>query len=302
MHDIINKFSTKVIEKYPSHTKFLNDSLNNIDVNSLVQLKDYIDYCINRGLELDYLVDSYITITTDTQLEQIYFLQNKKYRWSKFEEVADKVYFDDEYMRKYMYGLALTSFLWPNHAAMHNFFVETFPQNATGTYLEIGPGHGYYFMQASKMGNFDKLLGIDISSTSLALTLDITNYFRTNEISEVELIRDDFLTFNGLGKTYSCIVMGEVLEHVESPERFLETIARISDAETHIYVTTCVNAPAVDHIYLFTNPSEIENLIEQSGLKVAEKLYASYGRLTLQQCAKQGLPINVAYVLKKSIN
>ena len=119
---------------------------------------------------MDYLVESYNTIVNDTLMEQMFFKENKRYRWSRFDELAHTVYFDDTYMRKYMYGLAITSFLWPNHVALHDFFLSTFPQGRKGTYLEIGPGHGYYFMQSARLGNFDRLLGVDISAASVAVS------------------------------------------------------------------------------------------------------------------------------------
>lgn len=264
------------------------------------KLDEYLVYCLTRGLSVEYLVESYNTITSDTLFEQLYFHKHKKYRWSKFSEVAEKVYFDAHYMQRYMYGLALTSFLWPNHAAIHDFFIKKFPQGATGTYLEIGPGHGYYFMEASKIGNFTRLVGVDISASSIAMTRDIVSHFGVGSRRQVDLIEADFLAFDALAEPCSCIVMGEVLEHVEEPARFLSRLAHISTRETHIYVTTCVNAPAVDHIFLYRHPVEIEEMAMKSGLEVKEKLYVPYGNLTIEKCISKALPINVAYIFRKA--
>jgi len=236
----------------------------------------------------------------DTFMEQIFFEEHKHYRWSRFDELAHTVYFDDAYMRKYMYGLAITAFLWPNHVALHDFFIRTFPRGQKGNYLEIGPGHGYYYMQSARLGNFDRLLGVDISAASVALTKDMIRHFEIDKKCRAEVIETDFLTFKEDGQEYSCIVMGEVLEHVEDPGRFLSTIARLSGPETHVFVTTCMNAPAVDHISLFRTGKDVEDIITSSGLKIMETCYVPYVGKTLEQCEKHNLAVNSGYVLRKA--
>jgi 2-polyprenyl-3-methyl-5-hydroxy-6-metoxy-1,4-benzoquinol methylase len=296
---VIDEFIVKVILQNPSHERFLRDSLQGMRADARESLHNYLEYCMAKGLSIDYLVLSYNTITVDMQVEQIHFRRNKRYRYSTFPEVADRVYFDDNYMRRYMYGLAITSFLWPSHAAIHEFFVRTFPKGLKGAYLEVGPGHGYYFTQAAKMGCFEKMLGVDISASSIALTRDIVAYAGIDSTQMVELIESDFLSMPRSSESYSCIVTGEVLEHVERPERFLQAIADLSTQDTHIYLTSCVNAPAVDHIYLFRDPSEIERMSAENGLEIANRFYAPYPGLTFEESMAQVLPVNVAYVMRK---
>lgn len=297
---LVDEFVSGVIARNSLHANFINSSLTNMSLPTRQKLDDYLTYCVTSGVTIEELVGSYNTVTVEAQIELLYFRKHKAYRWSKFSEVAKNVYFNKPYMRKYMYGLALTSFLWPNHAAMHNFFIQTFPDGATGTYLEVGPGHGYYFMEASRMGNFTSLIGVDISASSIAMTRDIVRHFSIEKRSEVDLIEADFLDFDASHEPYSCIVMGEVLEHVEEPALFLSRLAQISTPKTHIYMTTCVNAPAVDHIFLFRHPDEIEEMAMKCGLSVKEKLYAPYGKLTIEDSISQALPVNVAYVFKKT--
>jgi 2-polyprenyl-3-methyl-5-hydroxy-6-metoxy-1,4-benzoquinol methylase len=213
--------------------------------------------------------------------------------------VAEHVYFDAEYMKKYMYGLAITSFLWPNHAAMHQFFVATFPRGRRGAYLEIGPGHGCYFRRAAALGDFSRMVGVDISPTSVELCSDIMRHSPLKTAAEIEIKQADFLQFAGDGDGFSCIVMGEVLEHVEDPGLFLRKIGDLSGPDTHIYVTTCVNAHAVDHIYLFGKPSEVEDLAAANGLRCEERLIAPYIGKSIAECEAERLPVNVAYVMRK---
>jgi 2-polyprenyl-3-methyl-5-hydroxy-6-metoxy-1,4-benzoquinol methylase len=231
-------------------------------------------------------------------MEQIYFRRHKKYRYSTFKEVADQVYYDDEYMKKYMYGLALTYFLWPNHVAMQEFFVRTFPHGRQGAYLEIGPGHGYYLRRAAELGSFARMIGVDVSPTSVALSNDIMRFYGVDTGADIQIQQADFLQYAADRDAFSCIVMGEVLEHVEDPGAFLRKIRQLSDPDTHIYVTTCTNAPAVDHIFLFNTLAEVEALAGDSGLAITDRFVAPYAGKSAAECEAERLPVNVAYVMR----
>lgn len=296
--NLVSGFAAMVTAENPMHTSFMKQSLRSMREDTHAELTAYLNYCLSAGLTLEYLSSCYNTIVNDTKMEQMFFNENKRYRWSRFDELAHTVYFDDAYMRKYMYGLAITAFLWPNHVALHDFFIRTFPREQTGTYLEIGPGHGYYFMQSARLGNFDRLLGLDISASSVALTRDIIQHFGIDKERRAEVMETDFLNFHEENAGYTCIVMGEVLEHVEDPARFLAAIARLADPSTHIFVTTCMNAPAVDHISLFRTGKEVEDIIASSGLNVVESCYVPYVGKTLKECEEMALPVNVGYVLR----
>jgi 2-polyprenyl-3-methyl-5-hydroxy-6-metoxy-1,4-benzoquinol methylase len=108
----------------------------------------------------------------------------------------------------------------------------------------------------------------------------------------------DFLDAKELEtNSFDILVMGEVLEHVEQPQLFLERLANLAASDSHIYVTTCINAPAIDHIYLWRNIEELEVMIAAAGLTIRDKLYLPYGGKTLEESRDQNLAINVAYVL-----
>src|SRR5258705_503604 len=83
----------------------------------------------------------------------------------------------------------------PTHAAMHEFFIRTFPKGSRGTYLEIGPGHGYYFRKAASLGNFDSMLGVDISPASVELSNDIMHHYGVKSGATIEIRQLDFLKF-----------------------------------------------------------------------------------------------------------
>ncbi len=282
----------------PVHRQFMERALAHISDDEIRHLDSYIDFCLKKGLAVDYLTECYLTIVSDTLREQIFFQKSGRYRHASFAEVAKDVYFNPEYMSQYMYGLALTSFLWPNHLAMFTFFKKTLPKSAPGKYLEIGPGHGYYLMTAALQSGYDSFLGIDISETSVAMTRELTGHFMPALKKPFEVRCLDFLAAGDLPeKSFDAVVMGEVLEHVEQPDLFLRRIRALAKDDAYIYVTTCINAPAVDHIYLFKTPEHLAEIFAASGLKIKDQLICPYEGKTLAESLEQRLAINVAYVL-----
>lgn len=300
MQETLAQFVQDVLEKNPVHKRFMEAALKNMTEEETRHLGEYLAFCTDSGLTIDYLSDCYMTIVMDTLQEQIYFQKNGKYRHSSFAEVADAVYFNDDYMSHYMYGLALTSFLWPNHLAMHRFFKETLPRSKTGKYLEIGPGHGYFLMEAMRLSAYTDFIGIDISETSIAQTRNLVAHFGRELQKPLQLECMDFLTADIPPAHYDAVVMGEVLEHVEKPDIFLKRIAQISKNDAWIFVTTCINTPAIDHIYLFKTPEELDILFQNCGLRAKQSLIRPYEGKTLAESLEQKLAINVAYVLEKT--
>jgi 2-polyprenyl-3-methyl-5-hydroxy-6-metoxy-1,4-benzoquinol methylase len=290
----------RIRSRNPMHYRFVTTAIQQLTPDEMARLAQYIDFCRSQGVADQQLSDSYLTIVNDTLREQAYFRKHKHYRYSTFAEVADSVYFDDEYMSRYMYGLAISSFLWPNHLDLFRFFQRTLPTAKTGRYLEIGPGHGYFLMTAMRLSAFTDFLAVDISDTSISQTRAIIAHFAPALAEGAQLQRMDFLDSDLATGGFDAVVMGEVLEHVESPKSFLDQIRRVAADDAHIYLSTCINAPAVDHISLFRDPGELERLFAASGLAIADELIRPYEGKTLQQSLDELLPINVAYVLRKS--
>ena len=84
--------------------------------------------------------------------------------------------------------------------------------------------------------------------------------------------------------------MGEVLEHVEQPEVFLRRIAELAKDDGYIFITTCINAPAVDHIYLWRTTDELEDMITASGLSIVEPLRLPYEGKSLEESRAAATP------------
>jgi len=294
----VAKLLDRILVENPLHRRFIQAALTHLTAEELDHFATYLRYCSAKGLDMEFMARCYLTIVEDTLREQIYFMANKEYRHKCFADVAGDVYFNEEYMNQYMYGLAITSFLWPNHVGLTRYFKETFPRNKRGNYLEIGPGHGYHIMTAMQIGKFDKYLGIDISKASIKQTRSIIDHFQPRLKSRFRLELTDFLEADKLEKhSFDSIVMGEVLEHVERPEKFLRRVAELAKSDAYIFITTCINAPAVDHIYLWRTANDLENMIRACGLSIKNSLYLTVEGKTIEEATAEAFAVNVAYVL-----
>lgn len=290
----------RVLDQNPMHRGFMERALAHLQADERDRLETYLEFTATRGVTPDYLAECYLTVVGDTLREQIFFNRNDRYRHSRYAEVAADVYHDADYMHQYMYGLAITAFLWPNHLEMARFFRRVLPRDRGGTYLEIGPGHGYYLMNAVVSGGYDSALAIDISAASIAQTRAVLEHFCPEHAGRYRLEEKDFFDATDLVPgSMDAIVMGEVLEHVERPDVFLRRIAELARPDAFIFVTTCVNAPAIDHIFLWRSPEEVEALIADCGLDIVDALRMPYEGKSLAECRAERLAVNVAYVLRK---
>ena len=289
----------EIVRINPLQSRFIEESVDGASSEELQDLGEYVRFCEVNSLDISYLAQCYDLIVKDTLREQLYFQRHKRYRYSTFSEVADSVYFDDEYMSKYMHGLAITAWLWPNHREMHRYFARSIPTTASGTYLEVGPGHGVYMMTAMKLSQYDRFEGIDLSPTSVDMTKALLESRASVDSSSYEIYCSDFLKDNLHHDYYDAIVMGEVLEHVEKPLEFLQKICELAAEDAFIFVTTPVNAPAIDHIYLFSSFDAIEELVVQAGFSIRDSRQIPYPGQTVEESTEQYLPVNVALVLEK---
>lgn len=296
---VVDSLVEAIVDQFPVHQGFISQAISGATPEEIDRLAGYLEFCLGKGLGLDYLAESYLTILGDTLDEQHHFQEHGSYRHTTFAEVAASVYHDRDYMDRYMYGLAITNFLWPNHVSMSRFLRRTLPRRRSGRYLEIGPGHGFLLLSAIGIGSFDDYLAVDLSAASVQQTRTIVEHFHPGAPARVEM--QDFLQADDLTPgTFDAIVMGEVLEHVEQPEVFLRRIAELAKDDAYVFVTTCINAPAVDHIYLWRTTDELEEMIAANGLTIVEPLRLPYEGKTLDESRALRLPINVAYVLAKS--
>lgn len=285
-----------VRERNPRHRAVLDEGLAQLLDPERADLGRYVAHLAQQGLSLSRMADCYLTLVDDILREQIHFRRHRAYRHSTYAEVAASVYDDPDYMTRYMVGLGLSTYVWPNHVAMRRFAERTMPPGRGGGYLEVGPGHGLAFLHAMTLGGYGAYVGVDVSATSLELTRSLLVSRRGPLPPTVTLHHGDFLEQDVPGAPFDAIVLGEVIEHVEQPLAFLRRAVALAGPDTWLHVTTCVNSPAIDHIYLFGTDAEVEAMLAEAGLDVQDRLLLGHATRTLEQSRADKLPINVAYV------
>lgn len=277
---------------------YLEKSLVELRKEEEEELEDILNFFMQSGNSIETQAKAYLVFVEVALEETKYFLQNGSYRFHKLEEVEDMVYRNPSYMKNYMMGLTLSQYLWGNHRKMIRWFQEKIEKQTDGSYFEIGPGYGQYLFKAMKKSGMKNYSVIDISNTSLEGLMALSEYYglSVNE-GGGRIICGDFLSYKDTVK-YDFLVMGEVLEHVENPDMFLNKIYGITNEKSKIIITTAINAPALDHIYLFKDIESVNSLVENSGFLIEDALYITSNGKSLDYALDKKQAINVSFLLK----
>ena len=282
----------------PHHRSRIRHQLALMDAGLRQFLETYVAHCTQAGASCDDMAESYAFLLRETMKEQMYFAKHGTYRYHTQDDVRDRGYRDDGYMTKYMTGLALSTVLWPNHVALYHFFKRFVESDKCprGGYMEVGAGHGLFCAQALRSGQFQSCTVVDVSASSIRLSKAMLQDAARGVPVTYHCM--DFLDF--AAGSYDVIVIGEVLEHVEHPDAFLRKARELLRPGGRVYVSTCLNAPEPDHIYLFSTRAEVAQMIRASGFSVEDEACLPYEGRTAELCEAERLPVNVAYILKPS--
>ena len=295
-----NEIITEIANRFPTQKSIWDLYLSMSEKEEMAFTSILNAVCDIYNININDIVDYYELFVNDTLTESRYFFEHGCYRHSTYEEVDEYMKSkSDHYMHKYQIGLLLSLFLWPNHIEMRNNFANAFMGMSGKRYLEIGVGHGYYFSEAIANFSYESYFGIDINEDSLHMAKAIIGSRLECKNKQYKLALIDFLNMEPC-ETYDAIVSGEVLEHVEKPEKFLQKIAEVANENTLIFITTVINAPAVDHISLFKDPDELRRLFHESGLHIINMntiLYKS--SKSIETHLEKKWPLTVSITAKK---
>ena len=285
----------EILKDSPVQSAFFEHSLRALDESERQRLDELLGFYVSRGKSVSFLAQCYQSVVEDTLAEQIYFRKHGHYRFSTFEELKESGTATRDFWEMYFKGLGITQFLWPNHRTLYKFYAAELPRTKEGSYLEIGPGHGFLLAEALRSSAFTSFTALDREDTALKITEELVDHFLKKK-SHVRFVSSEFLSWVS-SETFDAIVLGEVLEHTEHPRAMLEKVHALSHPGTFIYLTTCINAPAIDHLSLFSSADELRRLFKTTGLKVEREILLPYVNTTLDQTLKQKLPLNVGFVL-----
>mgnify|MGYP001355123104 CR=1 FL=1 len=266
--------------------------------NFSINFKDFLK---SQNSNLETATKAYLKMCADMMISHLYFYKHNKYPLDLQKDAFEKVYDNVTEMRSYVYGIAISQFLWPTHYAMYNFFIKEIKKEKLeiDNYLEIGCGHGLFLLEAIK--RFKDSINyeiVDISKTSIEITKSIIKFNVKNKLN-IDYKLQDILKYN-FDKKFDFIEMGEVLEHVDTPGKLLKKINQILSVKGKLFLSTCVDCPTIDHVYHFKSINEIENMIISAGFKIENKEILPVEDLPMDEIIKRKITINYCALLSKN--
>lgn len=220
--------------------------------------------------DLGVMAEAYLDLCKEMLREQLKFGRTGQYSASSLNLVMESVYQSDEKMRAYMFGLAASQFLWPHHYELYAFFLTCLDrlQRPPARYLEIGPGHGLFLLNAAERFPDCAIDVVDLSPTSIALSRALLEQELPNRSVSFRL-QDVNAMDSG---AYDLIVMCEVLEHLDDPAAVLASLSNLQNDGGRMFITTCANCPAIDHVYLYRDVAHIRRQLNDCGYAIVEEL------------------------------
>jgi 2-polyprenyl-3-methyl-5-hydroxy-6-metoxy-1,4-benzoquinol methylase len=216
--------------------------------------------------ELSDMIDGYAEFCNDSMRNQVYYERTGRYRASNYAEVARDCYHNQEHMtRRYLPGMFVSHFVWAQHYHMQRGFRELLLPRVRDSkfFFEVGVGCGVYSKLTLAKLPAIRGIGFDISQFSLDYTAWMLNKFGLGDRYGLEN-RD---IRHGYRMQCDFLICQEVLEHLENPAEFCQWLANMVRPGGHAYITAALNAAHSDHIYLFHEPAELEDMVRAAGLQ-----------------------------------
>jgi len=228
--------------------------------------------------------------------DQIQFRKTGKYQIESADLAEQTVYSQRETMHGYIVGLLLSYLFWPNHYRMFQFYLEYIGEIRVEQCLEVGAGHGLFTVEMLQRFPSAVLSLVDISAASIEVACNILDAFAIQR-SRIRCVHADFMRAPFSADTFDCVVMGEVLEHVNDAAAFLARARHFLRRHGTVFLTTCVNCPAPDHVYHFHSVEEIRSLISSAGLRIRKELVLAAEEVPEERWEKELITINYSAVL-----
>ena len=220
-------------------------------------------------------VEGYVAFVMDTMRRQRAFERELEYPEVSYEEAAQSVYLDESYMlSQYLPGLLLSHYLWPHHYRLLRFFDSAFASElevaGADEFVEVAVGTGIYSRRLLQRLPGIRGTGFDISpAVKEFATLHLAGFGLEPRYC---LRLEDVIA--GAGEQASWIVCVELLEHLEDPIQLLVALRQLLRQGGRAFISTALNAPSPDHIYLYRDQSEVVAHIEQAGFALEQSFCA----------------------------
>jgi 2-polyprenyl-3-methyl-5-hydroxy-6-metoxy-1,4-benzoquinol methylase len=115
----------------------------------------------------------------------------------------------------------------------------------------------------------------------------------------VVLTQRDILIPSFQSGNFDSAIISEVLEHLEQPDIALRTLNGALRPGGSIFINVPVNSPAPDHIFLWSTPQEVIDLVVSSGFTVCETHLLPMTGYRVEDALKHRLSLSCVIIASK---
>ncbi len=240
------------------------------------EFEDTLSHLLENQEQITQAIDGYASFAIDAIRLHRTFEKTGEYVAKTYEEAANEVYLNPEYMLNlYLPGILLSHFLWPHHYRQRRFFESAFVPDVRlqggSMFFDVGIGTGYYSRLMLATSPEMRGRGYDISPTAKQYAERHVRAFGADSRYEV-VLRD--VIEDTPEEQAPWIVSVEVLEHLEDPLSFLKALRRLLAPSGKAFITAALNAPNADHIYLYRTAEEVVRQLTEAGFHVEQYHFA----------------------------
>mgnify|MGYP005841788603 CR=1 FL=1 len=242
---------------------------------------------------LEESLEAYLRLLDEMKDLQADYIRTGRYPNRSFAAVEAGFYKHPDLMRRHLEALALAQFLWIDQWERFAFFSNWAQALDSQRHLEVGPGHGLYLEKTIRSLKVSKtrILALDVSPDSLQAAASVAG-------PRASYISVDFLQWDPQ-KTFDSLTLGEVLEHVESPARFLEKAAHCLRPGGSLFISTPLHAPMPDHISAYANVEALRRLLTAPGFRIRAEHLCAADKLPLELAFRFLKPVMYCAILKR---
>jgi len=252
----------------------------------------------NDATRLESAIQGYGAFALASMRLQIKFQETHEYKSKTYEEAANEVYQNRDYMfNLYLPGIYLSHFLWRHHYRQHVFYKKEFiplvQDHGGPLFYDIGVGTGFYSKEMLRINPEIRGQGFDLSPFSLEYTdmmLSASNLANRYTGTLQNIITEPVQT------PAPFIINIEVLEHLENPQAFLNALYHMLEPGGYGLISAAINAPNADHIYLYRKPRDVIEQIESAGFHLVNYVVdEAYEPPTPGEL----VPVNAAFIVTR---
>lgn len=194
--------------------------------------------------------------------EQKIFADKPEYRFSTFAEVEGIVE-GETFQKDNLFVLGFSYILSPYRYRLYRFVRESLNRylEPGKRCLEIATGTGLDTYNAAQTGAQVESYDLNpYSSTCLNLL----------GVQDKVSFSSKFYNFEDVGVYDHCLMI-ELMEHLERPQEYLQSLSRILKPGGTACVSFAMRMPQIDHIYLFRHMNEPKKMLYEAGFEILEE-------------------------------